>query len=256
MDQLLAQVPLMLLIASRVAGVTAVSPLFANRFVPPPLRVAFTLLLGLILLPVVKDHVAADVMTGNGLLAGCMLELLVGLTIGFIGQMIFAAVQMAGALIDLDMGFLSAQIFDPVSGHSEPITSTFFQAMALTLYLTMNGHHLLIRALASSYEAIPAGGLSLVNAAPLHVANLFGMMLSAAVQMVLPFTAVMLLATMALAGITRAVPQLHIFAVGMGIKALSGMAFVVLLLPYMLAFLERLFDAGNAEMLHVLTLMR
>lgn len=256
MEQMLAQVPLILLIASRVGGVTAVSPVFANKFIPAPLRGAFTLLLGLLLLPVAKDQVNPVVMTGTALLTGCMLELLVGLTMGFIGQMIFAAVQMAGALIDLDMGFLTAQVFDPISGRSEPITSTFFQSLALTLYLLMNGHHMLIRALAASYEAIPAGGLTLSAAGPLHVATLFGAMLAAAIQMVLPFMAVMLLSTMALAGITRAVPQLHIFAVGMGIKAVAGMAFITLFMPYLLAFLERLFEAGNVEMLRVLSLMR
>ncbi|HYF93946.1 MAG TPA: flagellar biosynthetic protein FliR [Symbiobacteriaceae bacterium] len=255
MDQLLAQVPLILLVASRVAGVTAISPVFANRFIPPALRGAFTLLLGVILLPVVQGQAAPDVMTGSGLLAGCVLELLVGLTIGFVGQLVFAAVQMAGALIDLDMGFMNAQVFDPVSGRVEPITSTFFQALALTLYLAMNAHHQLIRALAASYTAIPAGGLAITAGGPLHVANLFGAMLAAAVQMVLPFMAAMLLATMAMAGITRAVPQLHIFAVGMGAKAVAGMAFIMFLMPYMLAFLERLFDAGNAELLHVLNLM-
>ncbi|HWI65945.1 MAG TPA: flagellar biosynthetic protein FliR [Symbiobacteriaceae bacterium] len=256
MDELLAQVPTILLVSSRVAGLTTISPVFANRFIPAPLRVAFTFLLAIILLPVVSGHVAADVMTGTGLLAGCVLELLIGLTLGFIGQLVFAAVQMAGALIDLDMGFLNAQIFDPVSGRSEPLTSTFFQALALTLYLAMNGHHMLIRALAGSYELIAAGGFGFTAAGPLHVANLFGAMLSAAIQMVLPFMAVMLLATMAMAGLTRAVPQLHIFSVGMGAKAVAGLAFVTLLMPYLLAFLERLYDAGNAELLRTLGLMR
>jgi flagellar biosynthetic protein FliR len=256
MDQLLAQVPLLLLVFSRIAGVAAVSPVFANQMIQPALRGAFTILLGVVMLPVARGHVAPNVLTGSGLLAGCVLELLVGLVIGFVGQMTFAAVQMAGSLIDLDMGFLTAQIFDPATGKSEPLTTIFFQSLTLAIYLAVNAHHWLIRALAQSFETIPVGGLTTAVTAPLHVATVFGTMIAVAVQMVLPFTAVMLLASLAMAGITRAVPQMHIFAVGMGAKAVAGMAFLMLLIPYLLTMIEKLFAAGQSELLNVLQMMR
>jgi len=200
--------------------------------------------------------VPASLLTQSGLLAGCVLELLVGLLMGLISQFTFAAVQMAGTLIDIDMGFMNASVFDPVSGRSEPLFSSFMQSLALTIYLGLNGHHWLLRALALSYEAVPAGGLAVTAEVPLHVVSAFGGLLAAAVQMVLPFTATMLLFSVALAGISRAVPQLHIFAVGIGAKTVVGLAVAALLIPYLLGSLEPLFAKGHAELLNTLDLMR
>lgn len=256
MDQLLAEVPLLLLIASRVVGVVISSPLFVNRAIPQTLRAAFAVLLALLMLPVVRGHVVDGVLTDTGLMVGCVLELLVGLIIGFLGQLTFAAVQMAGTLIDMDMGFQNAQIMDPTTGRTETVFTTFFRTLALTVYLLLNGHHWLLRALAGSYETIPAGGLIASVAGPMHVVNLFGSMLGAAVQMVLPLMAVMLLASVALAGISRAVPQMHIFAVGMGVKAVAGLAFTALLIPFLLSFWEALFANSHNELLRTLQLMR
>ncbi len=254
MEQLLAQVPLLLLVSSRVAGVTAVSPVFTNKFLLPPVRVVFTFLLAFLLLPAVRAVPGAT--NGIGLFVACILELLVGLLIGFFNQLLFTSVQMAGALLDLDMGFMLAQVLDPVTGRAEPIIGTLFSGLAMVIYLTLNGHHLLIRALASSYELVAAGGLTTQAAAPLYVVYFFGQMLAIAVQMVLPFIAVMLLSSMALAGISRAVPQLQIFAVGLGIKAVAGLTILALVLPYFLGFLEQLFENGHAELLNVLPMLR
>lgn len=256
MEQYLDKVPLLLLLISRIGGVTATAPLFRNKFVLPPLRAALSVLLGLIILPAAEGKVADGVLTGTGLLAGCVLELLTGLIMGLIGQLTFSAVQMAGFMLDLDMGFMNAQLFDPASGQSDPLFSTFFQSLALTVYLALNGHHWLLRALAESYTAIPAGGLVASSQGLLHVVNMFGGLLAAAVQMVLPFTAIMLLASVALAGINRAVPQMHVFAVGMGAKAVAGLAIAALLIPYLLGSLEPLFVRGHTELLRTLELMR
>jgi len=254
MEQLLAQLPFLLLVSSRVAGVTAASPVFTNRFMLPQVRVVFTFLLALLLLPTVRAVPGAT--EGTGLIVACVLEVLVGLLIGFFNQLVFTAVQMAGGLLDLDMGFMMAQILDPVTGRAEPIIGTLFSSLSMVIYLSLNGHHLLIRALASSYEFTAAGALTAQAVAPLYVVNFFGQMLAIAVQMVLPFIAVMLLSSISLAGISRAVPQLHIFAIGMGLKAVAGVTVLALMLPYFLGFLERLFEEGHAELLKMLPMLR
>jgi flagellar biosynthetic protein FliR len=254
MDRLLAQLPVLLLVSSRVAGMTAVSPVFANRFILAPTRVALTLLLAMLMLPAAQ--VAPGATEGAAFLVACVLELVVGLVIGFLSQLVFAVLQMAGAMLDLDMGFSMAQILDPVSGHSDPILGTFFQTLALTLYFLMNGHHWLLRGLADSFTAIPAGGLVGSSLGFQHVVDLFGQFLAFAVQMVLPFIAVMLMATVVLAAVNRAVQQLQILQTGMGLKSLAGLAMMMLLLPQFLTMLDRLFSAGHSELARTLQLMR
>jgi flagellar biosynthetic protein FliR len=255
MEAWLAQVPLWLLVASRVTGVTITAPIFASRYVPPQVRVALSFILALLLLPAVQGHVSDTALTTSGFVGALVLELLVGLVIGFLSQLTFAVLQVAGALADLELGFLNAQIYDPVTGRSDSLTSTFLFTLGLTVYLLLDGHHWLLRALADSYLAVPAGGLIPSEAGPLYVVNLFGVLLATSVQMVLPFIAVMLLVSLALAGMSRAVPQLHVFAVGMGAKTVAGLAFLAILIPYLLGVLEPHFANMHRELLHTLELL-
>lgn len=254
MEQLLSNLPLFLLISSRMAGVTAVSPVFSNRFLLTQVRVVLTLLLALVMLPAVQP--APGTTEGPAFVLACVLELVVGMVIGFLSQLVFAVVQMAGALLDMDMGLAMAQVMDPVSNRAEPILGTFFNTLALMLYFSLNAHHWLLRAVAQSYELIPPGGLSASAAAYLGVANVFGGLLGSAVAMVLPFLGVMLLATVVMAALNRAVQQIQIFQVGMGVKAVAGLAVLALVLPYTLGFLEPLFDSGHQLILRTLDMMR
>lgn len=252
MDELLKWLPILLLVSCRVAGMTAVSPVFANPFFSVRLRGAFTFLLAVLIVP--AAHAAPGATEGAGMLVACVIELAIGLVMGFMGQMVFAAVQMAGALLDLDMGFSMAQIMDPVSGRSDPIMASFFQTLALVMYLALNAHHLLIRGLATSYETIAAGALTFSQPTAMQMVEVFGVMLAIAVQMVLPFMAAMLIATAALGGINRAVPQMQVFGIGMGIKTVAGMAMLLLLLPHLPGFLQALFAKGHTELIQILGL--
>lgn len=254
MEQLLAQFPLLLLVSSRMGGVVLTSPVFSNKVMPGQVRAALAFMLAVIIFPVATAEPWA--LEGTGLLVAIALEVLVGLTIGMIGQFVFAAVQVAGAILDMDLGFALAQIFDPITGRAEPIVATFFQSLALVIYLGLNVHHWLIRALAESYGILPAGGLVLSDRPPLYVLSMFGSLFALGVQMILPFMAVMLLTSMALAGISRAVPQMHIFAIGMGLKAVTGLVILMLMIPFLRFFLENLFSRGHSDMLRVLELMR
>lgn len=253
MEQLLALAPSLLLVSMRLAGVVTASPVFNNKFMPGQSRVIFTFLLALLLLPTVK--VAPEVNGPTGLLIASVVELLIGLLIGFLNALIFAVVEMAGAWLDLDMGFSMSSVLNPTSGMSEPLIATFFQTLALVIYLTINGHHWLLRALAESYQAIPAGGLNFGAQGPMYAVELFGTLLSLAIQMALPFVAVMLMMTTALAGINRAMPQLNIFSLGLGLKAVVGMVMLVVFMPFFLSFLGSLFQSGHAQLLKVLDIL-
>lgn len=254
MEELLSQLPLLLLISSRVAGMTAVSPVFANRFILTPMRVAFTFLLAIVMLPAVAAPPGA--IEGPALVFGAVKELTVGLVIGFMGQLVFAAVQMAGAIMDIDFGLSMAQTFDPVSGRSEPLIGAFMQTLALVVYFALNAHLWLIRALADSYQAIPAGALGLGPEGPMHVAATFGVMLTVAVKMVLPFMAAMMIATAVLAGVNRAVQHMQVFQAGLGMKAVLGLSLLMLMLPFFLGALESLFSGGHTELIQTLELFR
>lgn len=254
MDELASQLPMLLLITLRVAGVTAVSPVFANRFIAVPVRVFFTFLLALLILPGARAVPGA--LEGPGFAIACLLELAVGLLIGFLGQLIFAVFSIAGAVLDFDMGLAMATVIDPVNSQSQPLLGTFFNTLALVIYFALNAHHWLIRGLAKSYAALPAGGLAVDSPAFPYIVTIFGEMMAAAVQMVLPFMAVMLLTTAVLGAVNRAVQQFQLFQISLGIKSLMGLLMLLLVLPYLLGFVQPLFENGHGLLLQLLDLMR
>ncbi|MFZ5814009.1 MAG: flagellar biosynthetic protein FliR [Bacillota bacterium] len=254
MEAFLNQVPLLLLISTRLIGMMISSPVFSNRFVPPQLRFALSFLLAFAILPGVAAP--APLPDGAGLLIAVLMEMLTGLVIGFITALVLAVMQIAGALIDLDMGFTLVNVLDPMTGHNDSILGSLFQSLVLVFYLGLNAHHWLIRALVQSYELVPAGGRIQGVGGALYVVYLFGDLLALAVQIVLPFTAVMLLTMLAFSGVNRAVAQMNIFALGLGTKSLVGLLILVLLLPYYAQPMTRIIEASYRELLHVLDLMR
>ncbi|HEY8347872.1 MAG TPA: flagellar biosynthetic protein FliR [Symbiobacteriaceae bacterium] len=254
MEQLQAQLPLFLLVTSRVAGVTASSPVFANRFLTIPVRVFLTFLLALLILPAARAE--PGITGGLGFAATCLTELLVGLLIGFLGQLVFAVLQMAGAILDLDMGLAMAEIVDPVHSQYEALLGSFFHTLGLVIYFTVDAHHWLLRAIAGSYAALPAGAWAADAPAFRYVVELFGALLAAAVQMVLPFVAVMLLTTAVLGAVNRAVQQFQLFQITLGVKAAVGLVMLAVVLPYLLDFVVPLFESGHRELLKTLQWMQ
>lgn len=254
MEAFLSQLPVFLLVASRMGGLMITSPIFNNRFLVPQVRAFLTFLLAFLLLP--RATAPPQATEGAWLIVSAVAEMLTGMVIGFLTLVVLSTMAMAGALIDLDMGFTIAQVMDPVTGHAESVLGSFIQSLTLVVFFGFNAHHWLIRALAQSYDAIPVGLFTLQAVPSLHLVEMFGALLSLTIQMVLPFIAVMLLVTTALAGMNRAVPQFNLFAIGLGTKALVGMLFLFLIFPYLLPRLEWLFEAGHAELLKLIELMR
>jgi flagellar biosynthetic protein FliR len=254
MEQLLAQTPALLLAATRAIGLMTASPIFSNRFVPFQVRVALSFILGFFILPALT--VPPERAEGANLLGAALVEMLVGLVIGFLTMLILSVLQMAGAVIDLEMGFTLVNLFDPMTGQSDTILGSLFQTLALVIFLAVDGHHWLIRSLVQSYDLVPAGGPLDAGPGGLYMAYLFGDLLALALQLVLPFLAVMLLTTVAFAALNRAVAQLNIFAIGLGSKTFVGLVLLILLLPFYAGPLTSLVEAGYEEVLHVLELMR
>lgn len=254
MEELLGQLPLLLMLSSRLMGLMVTSPVFSNQFVPQQVRFPLSFVLGLVILPAVSPP--AQPPEGARLLVACLLEMGTGLVIGFTTMLVLTVFQMVGSLIDLDMGFTLVNLFDPSTGTNSSILASFFQMTMLVVYLGLNGHHWLIRALVQSYELVGAGGVIVGGEGALHVANLLGQLLAVAVQIVLPFMAVMLMTMLALAGVNRAVAQMNIFAIGLGTKSLVGLMALVILLPFFLRPMARLVEVSYQEVITVLNLLR
>lgn len=246
------RLPLYLLVACRTLGLTLTAPVFANPFVPAAVRVALGLLLGAVVLPAVPVPALPD--GPAGLVPLAAMELAVGLTAGFLGQMLFAAVRMAGSLLDLDLGFAMTQVLDPLSGEAEPIIGRFWHTLALLLFLVLDGHHALLSAMALSYRASPPGAVALDAGVAEALVGAFAAVLELTVRLALPVLGALLLAAAAMAALSRAAPQFNLFQVGFAFKTGAGLLLLAVTTPLFLRGMEVLFREGDAALAAILSL--
>ena len=165
-------------------------------------------------------------------------QLLVGFAIGFSIRIVFAALELAGDMIGLQMGIGFATFIDPQSSNQTPLVGGFLGMLATLLFLAINGHLLVIEALIASFDVLPVGrGLSGALHWE-HFATLGGQMFLLGLQIAMPLLATMLLCNLALGVMSRAAPQLNLFSVGFPLTVLTGLAVLLLFLPHLGAPLE------------------
>ena len=216
----------------RVLALFSAAPLLSHRAIPLRIKVAAGVAIALVLMPNVPSPPLADALTAPGL-ALLTQNILVGLVIGFTVRIVFAAFELAGEVIGLQMGLSFAGFFNPSSGGSETATASFLSMIALLCFLAIDGHLMLVHALAESFRVFP---LTDAGALPMdfgRIARLASDLFAIALSLALPFIAVLLLINIVLGVLARVAPQLNIFAVGFPLTLLAGMALLFTLLPYM-----------------------
>jgi flagellar biosynthetic protein FliR len=160
-------------------------------------------------------------------------QLVIGLSLGFAVRLVFAAVEFAGEIIGLQMGLNFAGFFDPLSASTATATSRFFGTMVTWLFIVINGHLLVIAALAQSFVAFPVGPEPF---AFLHrmQPHLWGSEIFATgLWIALPLVTMLLFVNLVLGTISRVAPQINVFAIGFPVTLGVGLLGLVLTLPLM-----------------------
>lgn len=200
----------------RLVAFFVIAPPFSYRAFPGTVKV----ILGLGLAIGVAPRVAAgyeSLDTGPFLLA-LLTQLVVGLSLGFLVFLVFAAVQSAGALIDLFGGFTLAQAFDPQSQVNGAQFTRLFQMTALALLFTSGGYQLIVGGLVRSFDAVPLTGTFAVDGLASMLVTAMSQMFLATLQIAGPLVVVLFLADVGLGLLTRVAPALNAFQMGFPIK--------------------------------------
>lgn len=221
-----------LLVFCRLGAMLALVPLLGHRAVPVVHRAGLALVLALILTPLVGDGTrapAADLATLAVAVAG---ELLVGVAIGFVASLVLAAVEGAGELVGLQMGFGVTAVLDPSTGGQATVLARFQHVLALLLFLTLDGHHLVLQATAASFRRLRPGAV--VHAAEMAagLVGLGGAFLRAGLELAAPLVGLLLVVNVALALLARVAPQTNVFLLGLPLTIALGIVAVVETLPY------------------------
>lgn len=231
------QVYLVALVFARVTALLLTAPLFRGKNVPSMVKAGLALLLALLLRPALQLPAAMPA-TAWTLTMLLIREAFIGVSMGFMVQLFFFAVAVAGQLIDTEMGFHMASVLDPLSESQLPLIGNLFSMICILLYLSLHGHLLLLRALAESYQLLPPGTLSLPANATLII-NACARLLTLAVQIALPVIGASLFTSLMFGIMAKSVPQMNVFIVGMPLKVVLLSIVLVVALPGLVYLIEQ-----------------
>jgi len=236
---------------ARILALISVAPVLGTHGVPARVKIGLGIMIAIALAPAAGTMPAVEPFSGAGL-AILMQQIVIGITMGFTVRITFAAVDMAGELAGLQMGLGYATFFDPRNAAATPVISHFYGLLATLVFLAIDGHLMLISALADSFHTIPVGA-TLGPGAWMTVVTWAGTIFAAGVSLSLPIVATLLIVNLAIGVLTRAAPQLNIFAVGFPVTIAIGLGALALALPAMTPGLVRLFQDGFATAQMALT---
>ncbi|RDW17821.1 flagellar biosynthetic protein FliR [Oceanobacillus chungangensis] len=237
----LNSLPVFLLIFVRVMAFFVTMPLFSYRTIPVQYKIGFSFFLALTMFYTVDTSlIAIDEM----FLLLLMKEIIVGMLIGLIAFIILSAIQVAGGLIDFQMGFAIANVMDPQTGTQSPISGQFLNITSLLFLLSIDGHHLIIDGIYNSYQFIPIDTFIPFENKSIadFVIHSFNNMFIIAFQIALPIVGCLFLVDIALGIIARTVPQLNVFVVGLPLKIIVGLVALLIFLPLYMSLAQYLFD--------------
>jgi flagellar biosynthetic protein FliR len=204
-----------------------VAPCF-GAFLPAQARIAITVLLGVMVLPVA----ALPPMTNLAALTVVVIrEAAIGLAIGLSMNAFVAAVECAGHLSGFQMGLSYSSVVDPQSGVRNNVLAVLYANMTLVALLLVNGHHAFLRALSDSYVSLPIGAGGIASSLPGTIASLLGLVFELGVRLAAPLVLVLVMSEVAMSLIARAAPQLNILVVGAPIRLLIGLLLLALTAP-------------------------
>ncbi|MDE1547410.1 flagellar biosynthetic protein FliR, partial [Dechloromonas agitata] len=206
---------------TRILGFIATAPLWSSNGVPARTRLILGLAIAVALTPSLPPMpvVQPASLTGLWIMAQ---QMLIGIGMGFAVKIVFAAFNVAGEFIGTQMGLGFATFYDPLSSAQTPVIAEFINLLALLLFLSMNGHLLYLATLAQSFSAIPVSATPIAAGSWLNLAELGSRMFSAGLLLSLPVMAALMITNVALAVLTRAAPQLNLFALGFPLTLLGG----------------------------------
>ncbi len=245
LDALLAGLQSHAWVFLRVSGMLLVAPVLGARVVPRRAKLVLAVALTYLLAPLVPPAAPIDPLSAAGLLTAVQ-QVAIGVAIGFAVQVVFDALLLAGQAIAMTMGLGFATLVDPSRGVATPVVGQFFIIMGLLLFLAVDGHLLLLQVLADSFRWMPPGpdGLDGTDLATLVAWG--GKIFEVGIVIALPAVVGLLVINVALGVVSRAAPQLNLFAVGFPLGMMFGFLMLVLGLPALQGSFERLLDEALA----------
>lgn len=228
---------------TRIAMMIMIMPVIGSRVVSPRVRLVLAILLTIIVVPLLPDFSPAPLLSLMNLLS-VIHELAIGALLGFTFQLVFQVFVLAGQFIAMKMGLGFAMMNDPTNGVQTTVISQFFLILTTVMFVSVNGHLYMISLIVESFTSLPIAGGGLNPDKLISLVQLGSWMFVASLIFALPIMTSLLFVNIAFGIMSRAAPQLNIFAVGFPFTLLCGLGLIwVGLLNYFDSFTQAM-DVG------------
>lgn len=228
---------------ARIAGLISSAPLLNHSSIPRQVKIGLCLLLTVIISPTLPPLPDVEILSWANV--GILIEqILIGVAIGFVMQIVFAIAQASGDFIGMQMGLGFASFFSAESGTNTMILARFFYIVSLLLFLSVNAHLLLINIISQSFASLPVAAFSLNANGFQMIAEYGATIFHAGLLLALPIVGILLLINISMGILNRSAPQFTVFSVGFPISLLAGILLFSLLLKDAGGFMINLFDEG------------
>lgn len=227
----------------RMLALFTAAPVLSHRALPARLRILLAVLATALVAPGLPPAPVQPLLSGASLLLLAQ-QVLIGTAIGFSVRIAFAAVEMAGDLIGLQMGLGYATFFDPQTHADTPILGTFLGMIATLMFLAIDGPFQMFAALVESFSVAPLGADFHASLRWDALAQMGGAMFVLGLQLALPVVTAMLMCNIALGVMARAAPQLNLFSIGFPVTLLGGLVLLALMIGTMQPTIMQAFETG------------
>ncbi len=218
------------------------APVLSHRAIPARVKVGLALTIAIVVAPASGEPLPGIVSAAAPLLL--IQQTLLGVMMGFAVKVVFAAIDLAGNVIGLQMGLSFASFVDPVNANQTPLVGSFLNLLATLLFLALDGHLILITSITRSFELAPVSAQFFAGLGWERMVTLGSGMFQFGLQLSLPVVATMLVINLTLGVMSRAAPQLNLFSVGFPLTALTGIVLFAVFLPNMVSAISAALSAS------------
>jgi flagellar biosynthetic protein FliR len=233
----------------RILALVVSAPLFSHASVPLSLRVGLAIAVTAVVAPTLPAVEFVSPFSATGAVLA-IAQVAIGVAIGFVMQVVFATVTLAGDLIGLQMGLSFAGFIDPQRADETPIVGGFLSLALMLVFLGINGHLALVKALVDSFDALPVTVAAWRTLDFARIVASGATMFATGLSLALPVVGALLLVNFTLGMLTRTAPQLNLFAVGFPVTLFAGLLMLLVTMPYAMPALQAALERGLATLRH------
>ena len=246
------QVMFFVLVLLRMMGFVFSAAVFSMPAMNAQLKVLFCMALAMLLYPIVRISPEATSQLDGQIILMAGREVLVGLLMGYLTRLFFFAVSMTGELISISLGLGSAQLYNPMMASQGGVIEQFHVILGTMFFLLLNGHHLLLGALAQSFELIEVGQISIKTGPLAEIAVFAQDLLILTLKMSAPVLVSILIANLAMGILGRAIPQINVLVTSFPVTIMLGLMVMFIGIPLFVMEMNGLLDLTTTKLMQVL----